>query len=173
MSMCHKAYALDNPLFSRELAPVLFHALATGDISDLSSFVDTDAKALTFPWDGSPLPEDWLSVLQAGDPHEIGDLALTKYYDVDDDCGLQEHWIEIDDQLSDAARPPDLASWARLSGRPENLFDPGRLGSYFQDPSEVVRSRDVVRTLSSFDLSRFLALLEGAARSGRGLYVTF
>ena len=170
MSMCHKAYALDYALFSRELAPVLFDALATGHTSELSSFVDTHTKALTFPWDASPLPEDWESALHVGDVHEIGDLALTMYYDADDDCGLQELWSGIDDQLPDAARPCLLGT---PFGPPENLFDPGRMGSYFQDPSEVVRSRDVVGTLSSYDLSRFLALLEGAARSSRGLYVTF
>ena len=170
MSMCHKAYALDYTLFSNELAPVLFNALATGDTSDLSSFVDTHTKALRFPWDASPLPEDWRSALQVGDAHEIGDLALTKYYDADDDCGLQEFWSGIDDQLPDAARPCLLGT---PFGPPENLFDPGRMGSYFQDLSEVVRSRDAVRQLSSSDLSHLLALLEEAARSGRGLYVTF
>lgn len=151
-------------------AQILFEALATGDTSDLASFVDRHVKALTLPWEASPLPDDWRSELRVGDAHEIGDLALTKYYDADDDCGLQEFWSTIDDQLPDAAKPCLLGA---PFGPSENRFDPGRMGSYFQDPSEVVRSREVLRTLSSSDLSHFLALLEKAARSGRGLYVTF
>ena len=77
---------------------------------------------------------------------------------------------ETVDRLSPEAKPCLLGA---PFGPPGNLFDPGRMGSYFQDSAEAIRSRDVLRKLSFSDLSSFLTCLEQAAASGRGLYVTF
>ncbi len=97
--MCHKAYALDYEEFSVELAPILYRALETGHNDDLTALIDANHQALTFPWDGTPLPEDWRSSLELGDTHELGDLALTKYYDAAEDCGLQDYWLVIQNTL--------------------------------------------------------------------------
>jgi len=170
MSMCHKAYALDHASFMADLAPLLYGALVTGRDAELASFIDRDLTTLTLPWEGKPLAPDWRSVLENGDVHEIADLALTKYYDVDDDCGLQEHWTAVDEGLPAPARAHLLGE---PFGPPENVFDPGRMGSYFQSPSAAAESRDVLGRRREPELRPFLTLLEQVVRSGRGLYVTF
>lgn len=170
MSMCRKAYAFDYTAFARELAPALFESLATGSTERLVAFVDDNLVALTCPWDASPLPNDWRAVVREEDVQEIGDYCLTKYYDTDDDGGLQESWIEIYDKLPAEAKPCALG---KPFGPPENLFDPGRGGSYFQNSADVLLSRDSLSRVDVAGLEPYLALLERATQSRRGLYATF
>ncbi len=86
--------------------------------------------------------------------------------------------MAIDDLLGAADRAALLGV---AIGPDENRFDPGRQGSYFQTPEEVVRSLARVRR---FKLSRFLdnhrkslrsfqTLLEECQAKGLGVYVTF
>jgi hypothetical protein len=170
MSMCHKAYALDHASFITDLAPILYDALASGHRDGLVEFIGSNLARLTLPWEAKPLPTDWRCVLEHGDVHEVGDLALTLYYDADDDCGLQEHWIAVEEGLPPAARASLLGE---PFGPPDNLFDPGRMGSYFQSPSTVGESRDALHGRREPELQPFQALLEQVTRSGKGLYVTF
>jgi hypothetical protein len=104
------------------------------------------------------------------DVHAVGDVALTLYYDASDDCGLNRTWIALDEQL------PTAASSALLGtpfGPPGAQFDPGRQGSFFQSPEEVVTSLEVLNSACVPELQRFIDLLASASMSGRGIYVTF
>ena len=170
MSMCHKAYALDYGPFRAELAPVLYEALLTGRDADLSEFISTNLERLTYPWEAKPLPTDWRSVLEVVDIHTIGDIALTKYYDADQDYGIQEHWMAVEAQLPESARVYLLGE---QFGPTTNFFDPGRMGSYFQSPSLATRARQVLTGRTEPELEPFLRLLDQVATCGKGLYITF
>ena len=170
MSMCHKAYALSHSSFVAELGPVLYEALRTGRDAGLRCFIESNLSSLTFPWEGQPLPADWSSVLEYNDVHGVGDLALTKYYDAEGDAGLQEHWMTIEIGLSESARRCLLGPPFGPAG---TLFDPGRMGSYFQSAEEAVRSRAALVGHEQPGLEPFLALLDEVVSSGKGLYVTF
>jgi hypothetical protein len=106
-------------------------------------------------------------------------LALTKYYDPNDDIGVNGDWMELDDILD----PHGV--WALLLGKPlgsrdaGGYFDPGKMGSYFQTESDV---RDNLGRLEQFErqhpelveqMQPVRAMLERAAHVGRGLYATF
>ena len=88
MSMSHKAFAFDWRTFERELLPVLVHALSTDSGDGLVRFVDSNITHCTDPYEGEPLLPNWKDSLGTGDVQELGDYALTKYYDATDDCGL-------------------------------------------------------------------------------------
>lgn len=170
MSMCHKAYALDHEAFSAELAPILYRALETGLNDELSALIDDNLRMLTFPWDDTPLPADWRSALELGDTHELGDFALTKYYDAAEDCGLQEHWFAVENRLSGPVRASLLGN---VFGPSENVFDPGRMGSYFQTAALAGESLERLRDNTEPGTEPFLELLYQVVKSNRGVYVTF
>ena len=170
MGMEHKAYVFDWAGFDAELAPVLYRALATGGCDELAAFIDTRRQFLTDPNEGDPLPDDWRALVEAWDAHQLGDLALTRYYQADKADGLRYDWSELSDRAS-----PEVA--AALLGTPfgpkGNLFDPGKYGSYFQTPGRVCQSLATLAHLDWPELRRYRALLESAVREGKGVYVTF
>jgi len=170
VSLCHKAYVFDAPVFAVELGPVLFQALLTGHLTELMAFVDAHRDQLTYPWEPTPLPPSWRTALERGDAQDIGDLALTKYYDAEEDCGLQEHWTDIEGQLPSEARAALLGT---TFGPPQNLFDPGRMGAYFQDAAAVRQSIGALAKAASPEVALYREALTRAAHESRGLYVTF
>ncbi len=170
MSMCHKAYALDYEAFAAELAPVLYRALETGHHDELAALIDANQSRLTLPWDGDPIPADWRSVLEQGHDHELGDLALTKYYDPAEDHGVQEHWLSIDEALPEMLRASLLGAPFGPKG---NLFDPGRMGSYFQSAAMAAQSRQLLLGRTEPETEPFRDLLEHVVQSNQGVYVTF
>ena len=170
MSMCHKAYVLDYVGFSAELRPLLEQSLASNDVSALMAFVDAERARLTLPWEAAPLPPNWREDLEHGDVQEVGDLALTKYYDADDDCGVQEHWRDVDERLAPGIRGALLGEPLGTNGA---IFDPGKMGSYFQSPEAVRQSARLLKGSPLPELMPFCELLSRAETGGRGLYVTF
>lgn len=178
MTLLHRAYALAHAELGAELLPVLHAALETDEGGELSRFIDAHLEALTDPYEGEPLSKDWREALESGTVQELGDFALTKYYDGDLDIGLDADWLEVRDALEQAKVDGDLLRGAVL-GPPSRPFDPSGNGSYFQSAAEVRRAAAVVAQLESErpDLRDVLSPLRGmlgeAARLGRGLYVTF
>lgn len=179
MPMSHKAFAFDWQAFQPdELPGLLTSALETGDPSRVLAYVERNRAVLKDPYEGDPLGEGWKDQLGNRDVHEYGDYALTRFYDPAADHGLGYCWNEIDDTLPDEDRKVLLGS---PLGPGHNRFDPGRYGSYFQTPGQVVESLARVR---EFDLSwldeydrgfvrRFVGLLEECVAGGLGLYITF
>lgn len=170
MAMSHKAYAFDWQGFEFDLLPLLGEALATDDPGELAAFIDTHRDLLTDPYEGKPLPADWRASLESRDVHEYADYALTRFYDPANDCGLHEDWVEISDRL------PANAADALLGfsvGPPNRMFDPGRYGSYFQNPAQVQESLATLRRLDLPELAEFIELLERCTAEGRGVYTTF
>ena len=169
MSMCHKAYALDHEAFAAELAPILYRALETEHRDELAALIDANHRRLKCPWDGTPLPADWRSFLERGDAHELGDLALTRYYDAAKDHGLQEHYLAVEEALP-------LPLRASLLGAPfgptQNLFDPGQMGSYFQTAATAAESRERLLGRTERGMESFIVLLEQVVQSNCGVYLT-
>ena len=170
MTMSHKAYAFDHATFARELAPVLRDALQTGSRESLDQFVDRFRPVLRHPSGAGPLPPSWRVELEVGDVQEVADLALTKYYAPDREAGVGDAWLAWQESTT-----PELARC--LLGAPfgpaERLFDPGRMGSYFQSPEDVIASQSCLSEVATPCLARFKELLADAANLRKGLYVTF
>ncbi|MDB5341556.1 MAG: hypothetical protein JWN70_7175 [Planctomycetaceae bacterium] len=170
MSMSHKAYAFDWLCFDVELAPLLRCALSTNDRAPLVEFIHRERLNLTDPYEGQPLSIDWESTLEKGDVQELGDLAITRYYNVVEDYGLGDSWIALSDAL-----PGEDAN--ALLGTPfcegERYFDPGYQGAYFQSPTMVRQFYSILRSNMLSELASYVALLAHCASKDIGVYVTF
>ena len=178
MLLDHKAFVLEWSAFSAELRPILERALGAGSPEELIFFVETNLDRCTDPYEGEPLDKTWYEGLEAGDVHEIGDYALTKYYCHSADGGLSKIWTSVDSKLPPTARPALLGNPIAVGG---TSFDPGRQGSYFQSPELVFASihaldSRTLHTLNEYEAeatAQYLELLNDALRSGHGLYITF
>jgi hypothetical protein len=170
MSMYHKAFVFDWAAFEREFLGLLVSALEEKETARLTAFIEANIETLSDPYEGEPLIEGWQSLLENKDVHELADFALTRYYDPAEDCGLGYDWTSLDDLLSPSARAALLGNSLGPEG---NRFDPGRMGSYFQTPEEVVQSLAILRPLTAKSSQRFRALLNSCSQQGLGLYVTF
>lgn len=166
--MDYKAFAFDWNAFQRHLARILRDALSSDSVAELAAFIEHHRESLTDPYEGEPLPQDWSSLMESRDVQEYGDFALTLYYSPTADFGIGSSWVAVSDDIPE----PD-ALLGEPFGPPYNLFDPGRMGSYFQTPDTVSSS---LRSLSADDrpeLSDFVDLLERCGAEGMGVYVTF
>jgi hypothetical protein len=142
--MEHKAFIFDYDSFSRELKPILETALQSGNSERLIVFIEANHAQLKDPYEGEPLDENWMETIDSQDPHQFGDFALTKYYDPANDTGLGADWQRVQDIL-----PQDLTESPILGtplGPKGNLFDPGKMGSYFQANDQVSRNIEYLRT---------------------------
>lgn|GEM_PF-1032814 len=177
LTLAHQAYAFDYASFHDELRPLLLKALAAKDSAELGRFIDANLAQLTDPYEGEPLVKGWRGLLENGDVHELGDFALTKYYDSDLDIGLDIDWEAIGDLLEKSGVSPTMVLGTTL-GPVEAPFDPGREGAYFQTAAEVSEALGQLQALLqkqpglASDLAPLQGMLQQAARSRRGLYVT-
>lgn len=178
MTMAHRAFAFDYTKFHDELRPVLVGALETADTAGLRAWIDANLGVLVDPYEGEPLPKNWQAVLEVGDVHELGDYALTKYYDGDLDIGLDADWQELTELLEKSGLDAALTLGTPL-GPEQAPFDPGRQGSYFQTPGEVTAAVAQLQGLLqshpalATDLLPLQGMFQQAARQRSGLYVTF
>lgn len=171
MSFSHKAFAFDGHTFERQLAPMLRQALAQGGTSALDAFIDTHRAVLKDPYEGEPLSPDWRSQLDAGDVQELADFALTRYYDPKADFGIGDAWGGLGPDLSGVQEQALLGAALEEGGQ---TFDPGRMGSYFQDPGCVAKSLQVLEHVGDGEaLGAFKRGLLQAVHAGCWVYITF
>lgn len=171
MSFSHKAFAFDGHAFERQLAPTLRQALAQGGTSALEAFIDTHRALLKDPYEGEPLSPDWRSQLEAGDVQELADFALTRYYDPKEDFGIGAEWAGLEPDLPGVQRQALLGAVLEAGGQ---AFDPGRMGSYFQDQPCAAKSLQVLGHVDDGGaLGAFQRGLQQAVRAGRWIYVSF
>jgi hypothetical protein len=168
--MEHKAFAFGWDGFVTDLHDLLVQALETGDPSGLTSYVDTYRASLSDPYEGAPLGVDWRDQLELGDVQELGDLALTRFYDPSRLYGVGNAWLQLGDTLPEEAQAALLGF---AIGPPDAPFDPGRMGSYFQSPAQVRQSLAVLEGVEDPALVPFRELLRRCARENLGIYVTF
>jgi len=173
MSMWHKAYIFDWQAFERDpLYGLLLTALKTDDPADIARYIDIHRGEIKDPYEGESLGLDWQNMLENRDVNEYGDFALTRFYDPAKDRGIAGSWLGIDARLKGADR---MALLGFVLGEPARAFDPGRQGSYFQTPDQVLDSLQRVERLSfqMGELQSFKQLLLDCTKHSRGLYVTF
>ncbi len=167
--MLHKAYGFDFAGFEKELKFILFNALQNNIVESLVEFVEINIHSLTDPYEGEKLDAEWQGCLENNDVHEIGDFTLTKFYQVSSDNGLSESWGEITSQY------PNINQY--LLGKPfgpaNNLFDPGKMGSYFQTPLELNVSIQELSVVKDACLQKYLSFLKSCIKNNTGIYVTF
>jgi hypothetical protein len=179
LSTYHKAYSFDYARFVDELAPILWAALATGDVVELARFVDDHQPTLVHPREREPLTVDWRTQLPALTAQRIGSFALTAYYDPNQNLGLSNEWADIGNIVGRAVDADyDTFFFGTDFGPPSNVFDPGTMGSYFRDWPTLHRQRQQLAGLmtgpSRTDpIAVFDAMLRPADETLRGLYVTF
>jgi hypothetical protein len=168
--MDHKAYAFDWNCFAGGLLDLIVTSLGTGDAGGLTEYIDANREYLKDPYEGEPLDEDWREQLGEGDVQELADYALTRFYEASQNAGLAEEWLRLSDTLPEAAQ-------AALLGRPvgpdDCLFDPGRMGSYFRTPDDVLESIGALEEVDLPELAEYRRLLEACKDKGLVLYVTF
>ena len=170
MSMEHKAFAFDWTSFDRDLRPILVNALQDAEPTHLVRFVDDNLDLLSDPYEGERLQPDWKTQLQnVHDVQELGDFALTRYYDPASDAGIGGAWLDLDGSI-EKLRDKMLG---QSIGPPDNLFDPGRMGAYFQTPELVSELSVAVQRIEHPCFVDFRAMLQVAVANGSGLYVTF
>jgi hypothetical protein len=175
MGMEHKAFVFDHRSFDRELRPMLERALSTNHCAELLQFIETNRASLRDPYEGEPLGEDWRDGVESEDAQVCGDYALTKYYEPGDDVGLGTGWEALQSQLLNRFGN-DAAVLGRTVGPAQHLFDPGRMGSYFQTEEDVrvnLHALQAVRNSGLTEADRLIGMLRAAAERNRGLYVTF
>lgn len=178
--MEHKAYSFDFDKFEKELKPILEASIKSGDIDQLRAFIISNKPYLSDPYEGEPLEDDWEDMIEDRDAHQYGDFALTKYYSPDSDQGLGYDWEKVQDILSGSMRLNISPLLGKSLGESGEYFDPGKMGSYFQDNSEVKSNISVIEKLKDGlsgelrdAIGEFHKFLENVADEGKGIYVTF
>lgn len=169
--MEHKAFVFDYAGFYDELYGILLAGLRFGSVAGLRDFISGNLNALKDPYEGKPLCGDWERMIEFPDVHQYGDFALTKYYNPSEDIGLGHRWEHFQDlfgALGGLGWSPVLGE---AIGPEENYFDPGKLGSYFQTPSQV--NENLTRLLSLPEAMDLVTMLNRAAACEKGLYLTF
>ncbi|WP_339526573.1 hypothetical protein [Pseudomonas sp. EA_35y_Pfl2_R111] len=170
MSFSHKAFIFDWLKFQHELLPTLRLALQRNETEPLVAFIEIHLGAIKDPYEGEPLPQNWRSQISVGDVQELGDFALTRYYQPTEDFGLSEEWGALSESLSALEKAALLGTSLAEAG---TAFDPGRMGAYFQRPEEVCLSLQILQQVGHQSLEPFIAGLLQAAALNKGLYVTF
>jgi hypothetical protein len=177
--MEHKAFVLDYEAFANQLSDILRTALVTNNDDDLAHFIEANISSLKDPYEGDPLDSSWQDLVETEDAHTYGDFALTKFYDPVSDIGLGYNWEGVQNLLNDVSSGLGAAILGSPFGPANNHFDPGKMGSYFQTPSEVQKSLSLLTNLVqqkpelSAGLSGAIEMVRQAAENGKGLYVTF
>jgi hypothetical protein len=175
--MEHKAFSFEYEAFRNGLLPLLHDALTTSDCSELIRFINLNIEAVSDPYEGQPLTEDWATMIEPPDGHQYGDFALTKYYDPADDVGLGSSWERIQEAFTEAPGVQVSPILGSTIGPPNAPFDPGKMGAYFQSAEQVRVSLAHMQQLASQitieEARDAVRMLEYAAQSDKGLYVTF
>jgi hypothetical protein len=179
MSMDHKAYVFDYNAFNEELRPVLEASLRSGDVGPLLAFIREHFAELKDPYEGEPLGENWQDLLTYEDPQEYGDFALTKYYEPSDNLGVSTEWMELEEVLVEELEQGTDFTLGDTVGPPGNVFDPGRMGSYFMTAGEVESRHDALQMLVAAkpelrpQLDRLINMYGKLFRARKGAYQTF
>lgn len=179
MSFDHKAYVFDYEWFYLTLKPTLEQSLFTNDPAPLKQFILDNLSLLKDPHEGQPLTIGWEYMLEAKDVQEYGKRALTLFYNPAQDLGLSRHWEKVQSLLLDQPSCPDSPLLGDTVGNEQCCFDPGKMGSYFKSPQQVVDIFTFVNQLIKeqptyqIELAPFIDLLSLAIQQQQGLYITF
>jgi hypothetical protein len=169
MSMEHKAYMFDWKLFEVELLPILLYALKANKKDELIQFIKNNQQQLSDPNCEEQLRLDW-QLSRNLNIEELGDIAITKYYSIAINYGLGMSWIDILDTIPKEAKNALLGETIKANNL---LFDPGKMGSYFQRPETILQSLILLANISNLQNTRFIKLLQYCKIENLGAYITF
>ncbi len=180
MSLEHKVFILDSESFYHELKPLIEQCLRSSNVDEIREFILMNKSSLSDPYEGEQLADDWEDMIEDKDVHQYGDFALTKYYSPIFEMGLGTDWENIKklfDGIQEQSFSPILGVPLGIEGE---YFDPGKMGSYFQNSSEVKESLSILNMIEESVPSdlienyyEFKKILELAVKENKGLYVTF
>ncbi len=162
-SMEHKAYEFDWNSFEKEFAELFISSLRSDDKDALIAFIESNPSSITDPYEGNSLEDNWKEYLNTLSTLEIADHALTKYYSVEEEFGLCDEWLPINETL--CQKEIDA-----LLGISYSEFDPGCYGSYFQSPLLLVENIGILSNSGNKTIRSYLGSLSNVCK---GLYVTF
>jgi hypothetical protein len=177
--MEHKAYVFDWWSFVNTLGSDLYESLRSGDLRDLITFIEDKLDLLKDPYEGERLDMSWRDMLQAKDAHEYGDFALTSFYDPTRNIGLGYEWQTIQELVDHHISNASLIVLGTPFGPESNYFDPGKMGTYFQSPSQacdnLLRVENLVQRTPDLakPLKKLVGMLQQPVAVEQGLYVTF
>jgi hypothetical protein len=176
MTMQHRAFLFDFVGFQSELAGILEAALQSGSAAALIRFVDERRSSLRDPYEGEPLPDDWQHLVDSMDPQQVGDVALTRYYNPQDDRGLGPAWEAAADSVERIATSLGYSPvLGRTIGPPGRHFDPGKMGAYVLSPADVENALDAIASsaIPTGRVDSLVQLLTDAKTQSLGVFVTF
>jgi hypothetical protein len=180
MAVEHRAFLFDWDGFNQDLRVILEPALYSGEVDELVAFIRLHLVDLRDPYKGVQLDGTWESQLRFRDVQELGDYALTDYYDPRHDVGLgidTDRLVGLYDAFGINPAFGMVPILGAILGPDDNPFDPGRLGSYFQTPEHVVGNHLYLtnrsREMDVLELEIGLRMLKQAVDANRGLYITF
>ena len=137
MSISHKAYLFRSDDFESELLDILYDALSRDDVEPLRAFIQEHRSTLTDLWTAEPLSEDW-EARYLNDPNRKRDVqtyanvALTRYFDLTDDRGLDRGFDALGAYLHSVPEWDEDAETlicGYLFGPEGRRLDPGRMGT--------------------------------------------
>lgn len=178
MSSEHKSFVFDYEQFELYIKRKLEISLETNETQYLEDFIMNNLDYLRDPYKGEFLPSGWMEMLENKDVHEYGDFALTKFYDPSEDIGLGYRWTEIQNILTNEIKS-SLPILGFPIGKSNNYFDPGKIGSYFQDFNLVIENREVISNLVrqkpeySDILEPVIVMFSHTTTFRKGLYISF
>ncbi len=175
--MLHKAFEFDFKSFDKELRPILVDAIFNDNCDNLAEFIRVNKNSISDPYEGSALNEAWETMIEPKDAHQYGDFALTRYYSPKKDIGLGSSWESVQQIIVDKCEMSVSPILGVIVGPANDPFDPGKMGSYFQDIGLAKSSLKHLKALEKIHQTRELRcaieLLKTIVKVGKGLYVTF
>lgn len=150
--MDHKAYLFRYDQFQQELAGSLQRSLQTDEVGPLRRFINRYRASLTDQETEEALAEDWEEVYGAPpDVQQYADLALTRYFDVNENLGLGHGFDALSAYLRSVAslsgQAGALICGERFGPKGQRL-DPGQMGTGLVSPEEAAR---LAKLLASAD----------------------
>ncbi|WP_345860757.1 hypothetical protein [Shewanella algae] len=178
MSIEHKAFIFNSDAFFEELQPILVNCMESDKISLIRDFIDENKEEIKDPYEGESVDDYWEDMIEEKDIQQYGDFALTKYYYPSDDIGLGSNWDKLSEYLVNSLglNMSPVLGYPLLNG--DVIFDPGKMGSYFQTKEDVINNLNLIADLNPpmelKDLfEEFKLILINASEQEKGLYVTF
>ena len=198
MSMLHKAFCFDTKSFYGELAQIITISVSKENVDDLLEFIRRNVDRITSPYTEEPIGDEGFKELAEMEIQELIDFALTCYYNISEDIGLEYSWDAISEYLVLMNMKRDASFYILGESFCVNGFklDPGRMGMGFIQAvaisdikKELISQQEIFRdtiiskkidplySLTKVELEdaylSLIAIYEQAEREMKGLMFTF
>jgi hypothetical protein len=197
-TMLHKAFCFDTKSFNKELALIITRSASEANTDELYAFIENKSDRITSPYTEEPIGEDWINELEEVEIQALSDFALTYYYNICEDIGLEYSWDALSEYLKFMSIKHEASYYVLGETFHANGFrlDPGGMGMGFIQAesisdikkelivlnktfNEIIINReiDTLYSLSKHELKdaylSLVAIYEQAEREMAGLMFTF